>query len=209
MRQLKRAVGSPPDLVICTDACKGLDIVVGVVFPEAEYRECMRHLYGNFMKSFSGDVFTDHLYPAARSNTEGMFKWHMKKICEFAPEDIQYLQQHHSRLWYKCGFSEASKCDYLTNNVSKSFNSEIRKYKGLLMHELVDGLRELIMEKRHVRRMIGRKMEDGILSGVMKELNTISKQLKVVKVVAISDQDFAEVVGVLDWQPTKGSTRSR
>jgi hypothetical protein len=51
-------------------------------------------------------------------------------------------------LWYRCGFSEVSKCDYLTNNILESFNSQIRHLKGLLLHELVDGLRELIMEKR-------------------------------------------------------------
>ena len=52
MQQLHRAVGSPIGLVICTDACKGLEKAVGVVFPEVEYRECMRHMYSNFMKHY-------------------------------------------------------------------------------------------------------------------------------------------------------------
>ena len=52
MQQLHRAVGSPPGLVISTDACKGFETVVSVVFTEAEHRECMRHLYGNFMKQY-------------------------------------------------------------------------------------------------------------------------------------------------------------
>ena len=86
MQQLHRAIGTPDGLVICTDACKGLGTTVGAVFPQAEYRECMRHMYSNFMKHYQGDVFTDHLYPAARSYTEGLFKWHMKKIAEFAPD---------------------------------------------------------------------------------------------------------------------------
>ena len=72
----------------------------------------------------------------------------------------------------------------MTNNVFESFNSHIRILKGLLIHELVDGLREMIMHKRYRRRMIGRQMEDEILPNVMKELN--------IK-VSISDQDFAEV----------------
>lgn len=50
MLQLQRAVGTPEGLVIWTDACKGLETAVGDVLPTAEYRECMRHLYGNFMK---------------------------------------------------------------------------------------------------------------------------------------------------------------
>ena len=156
MVQLQRAIGTTGGLVICTDACKGLETTVGAVFPTTEYRECMRHLYGNFMKHFQGDVFTDHLYPAARSYTEYMFKWHIQKIFTAALDAVEYLEQHHNKIWYRCGFSEANKCDYLTNNVSKSFNAQIKHLKGLLLHELVDGLRELIMEKRYLRRKIGR-----------------------------------------------------
>ena len=105
MEQLQRAVGIPEGLAICTDACKGLETTVGVVFPTAEYRECMSHLYGNFMKSYQGDVFTEHLYPAARSYTEGLFRWHMKKIFEVAPDAIDFLEEHHNKLWYRSGFS--------------------------------------------------------------------------------------------------------
>jgi len=80
--------------------------------------------------------------------------------------------------------------DYLTNNVSESFNAQIRHLKGLLLHELVDGLRELIMEKMYLRKKIARQMEDGILPNMMKELNAISMNLQVVK-VARSDEDIA------------------
>ena len=74
------------------------------------------------MKHYSGDVFTEHLYPAARSYTEGLFKWHIQQIYEFAPGAIDFLERYHGRIWYRCAFSEESKCDYLTNNVSGSFN---------------------------------------------------------------------------------------
>jgi len=71
------------------------------------------------MKQYTGDVFTDHLYPAARNYTTGMFQWHMKKIFEFAPNIVEYLETHHSMIWYRRGFSENSKCDYCdTSGVS-------------------------------------------------------------------------------------------
>jgi len=63
--------------------------------------------------------------------------------------------------------------------------------KGLLLHELVDGLRELITEKRFLRK-IAREIRDGILPSVMKGLNAISNNLKVVKVTS-SDEDMTEV----------------
>ena len=80
MQNLHRAIRDPLGLVFCLDACKGLEKAMGAIFPHAENRECMRHLYQNFMKHYSCDVFTDHLYPAARSYIEGMFKWHIKNF---------------------------------------------------------------------------------------------------------------------------------
>jgi hypothetical protein len=53
MKQLHRAIGSPPGLVISSDACKGLETAIDLVFPNCENRECMRHLYANFMKKIS------------------------------------------------------------------------------------------------------------------------------------------------------------
>jgi hypothetical protein len=77
--------------------------------------------------------------------------------------------------------------------------------KGQLIHELVDGLRELIMEKRFLRRRVGRKMTTEILPNVIKELNVISNNLRVVK-VAVSDDDFAEVTLLDDWNNAKRHT---
>jgi len=77
--------------------------------------------------------------------------------------------------------------------------------KGLLIHELVDGIREMVMQKRYLRRKIGREMTDGILPNVIKKLNLITNNLKVVK-VAVSDENFVEVTLLDDWNNTKRHT---
>jgi transposase-like protein len=48
--QLCKAIGEPPNLAIHCDASKGLIAAVKNVFPQAEMRECFRHLMQNFMK---------------------------------------------------------------------------------------------------------------------------------------------------------------
>ena len=48
MTQLKKAIGDPPLLAVCTDACKGLENAVKRVFPKAEQRECFLHLMKKF-----------------------------------------------------------------------------------------------------------------------------------------------------------------
>jgi transposase-like protein len=40
MSQLKKAIGDLPLLAVCTDACKGLENAVKLVFPQADQRFC-------------------------------------------------------------------------------------------------------------------------------------------------------------------------
>ena len=61
------------------------------------------------------------------------------------------------------------------------------------------------MEKRFLRRKVGREIPEGILPNVIKKLNLISNHLKVVKVAA-SDEDFPEVTLLDDWNNTKRHT---
>jgi predicted metal-dependent peptidase len=84
----------------------------------------------------------------------------------------------------------------LTNNVSESFNAQIKKFKGLLLHELVDKIRELIMETRCRRKMIAMQWAaDGIVPKVISDLNLISSNITVIKIAAC-DVDVAEVTSL-------------
>ena len=47
MEQLKKVIGDPPLLGICSDVCKGLENAMKNVFPNAEQRECFYHMHKN------------------------------------------------------------------------------------------------------------------------------------------------------------------
>lgn len=76
MRQLHKAIGDVNPLAICTDACKGLEKVVHIVFEYAEQRECFWHLMKNFVKIFGGDGHS-HMYPTARSYRRTVWQEHI------------------------------------------------------------------------------------------------------------------------------------
>jgi hypothetical protein len=77
MEQLKKAIGDPPLLAICSDACKGLEIAVKTTFPNAEQRECFYHMVKIFQKHYKG---FGQIYPAARAYREDIFYEHIAKM---------------------------------------------------------------------------------------------------------------------------------
>jgi hypothetical protein len=104
MSQLKRAIGDPPLLAVCTDACKGLENAVKVVFPNAEKRECIKHLMQNLVKKFRGKVYS-RMWPAARAYEREIFDHHMSKIFAASVKVAPYLLEYHNLLWMRYIFS--------------------------------------------------------------------------------------------------------
>jgi hypothetical protein len=165
--------------VISTDAGKGIDSAVTQVFKNGvEHRECMRHLVANFQKRFRGEVFQKHLWPACRAFQRHRFEDHYNLMYEACPEAMKWIHENHKHLWTRHLFSEASKCDYVTNNIAETFNSWIRDEKSLPVVDLMDRIRQLCMDKMFLRRKIAKKLKDKILPNVMKDLNARSRGLK-------------------------------
>jgi hypothetical protein len=178
LQNLRRAIGHRNGLVIHTDACKGLELAVDNVFPGVEHRECMRHLAANFNKKFKGKVYTDNLWPASYTCSVKKHNYHMRQLYK-NPKVKEYLETHHSKLWARSQFSELSKVDYVHNNLAESFNSTIRKIKGLYVVDLLDKIRIEYIKKFHVRQGIAEAKFIGhiIIPSVLNELKTKTKGL--------------------------------
>uniref|UniRef100_A0A0A9ASX4 SWIM-type domain-containing protein n=1 Tax=Arundo donax TaxID=35708 RepID=A0A0A9ASX4_ARUDO len=179
--RLHVAIGSPPGLVISTDAGKGIDIAVTKVFTNGvEHRECMRYLVKNFQKRYRGDVFEQHLWPACRAYNEVKYDYHYNIMKTASPAAIKWIEDNHKHLWNRCKFSRASKCDYVTNNIAETFNIWIRHEKSLPVIPLMDRIRQLLMEKQDIRRRLASKLKGNILPHIIRDLNAKSRNLRFV-----------------------------
>ncbi|XP_048570132.1 uncharacterized protein LOC125551026 [Triticum urartu] len=176
MQQLHRAIGHLQTLAVCTDACKGLENAVKIVFPQAEQRECFRHLMANFKKKFHGDVF-GRMWPAAKAYRLETFNYHMGKIFEAEPAVSAYLCTYHNLKWMRCDFNTEIKCDYIHNNLAECFNSWIKGTKELPMDELADTIREKIMILVYRRRRIGEMLQGKMLPAIIQQINNRTRQL--------------------------------
>ncbi|CAO2168719.1 unnamed protein product [Urochloa humidicola] len=179
MKMLHKAIGSPIGLVLSTDVGKGIDQAVTKVFENGvEHRECMRHLVKNFQKRYSGEVFERHLWPASRVYRSELFEAHYNTMKEACPASMQWLELNHKQLWARSMFSTYSKVDYVTNNIAESFNNWIRDEKSLPVIDLMDRIRQMIMERYFTRARIAEKLTGKTIRSVVKEMNDKSRNLK-------------------------------
>eukprot|EP00267_Zea_mays_P051604 XP_020404572.1 uncharacterized protein LOC109944281 [Zea mays] len=180
LQNLRVVIGIPHGLVIHTDACKGLETVVEEVFPGVEHRECMRHLAANFGKIFKGKVYDDNLWPASLTYSLKKHNYHLSQLHAANPKVKDWFKKSHSKLWMRSKFNEVCKVEYVNNNLAESFNAKVRKIKGLHLVEMLDKIRQMLMEKFELRQRISAAKFVGhkIIPSVMKKLLTKTRGLK-------------------------------
>ena len=63
------------------------------------------------------------IYPTARAYREDIFYDNVAKMVSESSKEVQWLHDNHKLLWYRCGFNLEIKCDYITSNITESFNN--------------------------------------------------------------------------------------
>jgi len=93
------------------------------------------------------------------------------------PKAMTYIRQWHTKIWTRSQFWTHCKVGYVTNNLAECFNNWIKKFKGLNLDDLMDKIRQLVMDKWDVRRTISRKIQEIILPHIVKMLKEQSRNL--------------------------------
>ncbi|XP_066316053.1 uncharacterized protein [Miscanthus floridulus] len=86
-------------LAVCTDACKGLEAAMKTVFPQAEHRECFKHLMDNMKKKFRGAIYSKYMWLAARAYLLNKHEYFMSKVIAASAVVLPWLNEHHNLLW--------------------------------------------------------------------------------------------------------------
>ena len=177
---MRNIIGTPPGLAIHTDACKGLESAVEIVFPGVEHRECMRHLAHNFKKKFKGKVYDENLWPASYTCSKRKHEHHLRVLYAQNPLVKEYMDAHHGKVWSRSKFNEICKVDYVTSNLAECFNSKFKSVKGLLLWQAFDKMRQMIMIKMALRKRIAETQYVGhqMLPSLIKALHLKARGLK-------------------------------
>lgn len=96
------------------------------IFPDAEHRFCVRHLYQNFQKAgHKGETLKNDLWAIARSTNSPKWQYNMKKMKADSATAYEWVEELVPNTWIKAFFSDFPKCDMLLNNHSEVFNRYI------------------------------------------------------------------------------------
>ena len=105
-----------------SDRQKGLINDVAALFPEAQHRFCVRHLYQNFAKKWKGENLKNKLWAIVRSYNKIEWRKNMDDMKELNLEAYEYLEAIEPSSWCRAFFQELPKCDLLLNNNCEVFN---------------------------------------------------------------------------------------
>ncbi|XP_020271776.1 uncharacterized protein LOC109846946 [Asparagus officinalis] len=154
----------PHQLVIISDADKGIREAVREYFPEAIHSRCVLHLVENFrtklkdlgLKAKDTQVLGSLLQSACYKYTIAEWNDYMKEIYEMAPVAYEIVLCYSPENWANA-FFPGIRYGHVTSNVAESFNSWIREARLLRILQMVEHIRKQIMSRLNNRRIMADK----------------------------------------------------
>ncbi|KAL4582251.1 hypothetical protein LXL04_006795 [Taraxacum kok-saghyz] len=104
---------------------KGLVEAAKDVLPSVEHKQCARHVYANFKRTYNGLKYKSLLWAAATSTTEAAFEEKMQELKAINSNAYDQLMQREPHSWSMVFFVDGRACEDVENGISKSFNSVI------------------------------------------------------------------------------------
>ncbi|KAJ9540354.1 hypothetical protein OSB04_026860 [Centaurea solstitialis] len=108
-----------------TDRQKGIVPAMARVFPSAEHRFCIRHIYENMKKQWKGQVYKDQLWKCASATTVPQFKKCMDVLKAINKDAHKWLNEIPYHYWSRAHFTGRAHCDVLLNNMCEVFNRQL------------------------------------------------------------------------------------
>lgn len=132
--------------------CQGLIPALKELMPGAHHRNCVVHIWKNFIKQFKEADLRTMVFQCSRSTTEAEFKTNMIRLKAINEKAWSYLNNIEPSAWVKAYFSHWPKVDNITNNNCEIWNAKIVKHRDKPILTMLESLRCYCMT-----RMAGHK----------------------------------------------------
>ncbi|KAL4335956.1 hypothetical protein GQ457_07G018510 [Hibiscus cannabinus] len=161
-----------------SDKQKGLMEGISELFPNAEHRTCVRHLYSNFKNrsGFQGKTLKDALWKAARATYMKEFIDSMTQMRAISEEAFEWLQKKDPAQWSKSHFATHCKSDMLLNNMCESFNKIILEARDKPILTMLEIIRCKIMNRFAKKAEEAQKIVGPLCPKIQKKIDALIVQ---------------------------------
>ncbi|XP_004953070.1 uncharacterized protein LOC101779108 [Setaria italica] len=169
-------VGDGTDWVFISDQKKGILKAVSYWAPQAEHRNCARHIYANWKQHFSDKEWQKKFWRCAKAPCIMLFNRARERLAGETREGAQAIlntrPQHWSRAWFRLG----SNCDSVDNNLCGSFNKWIVEARFFPVITMLETIRRKVMARIHDNRTKSESWVTKICPNILKKLNVYITQ---------------------------------
>ncbi|KAK3190002.1 hypothetical protein Dsin_029563 [Dipteronia sinensis] len=114
----------------------------------------------------------------------------MANIRDVSMDARLWLNKIKTKHWSRHAFDPSIKCDHVTNNMTKSFNSMLGDHRAKTYLNLVEFIRRMV-----IRRFQERKEECGrwkieISPNVISKVLKVSQEIRILKLINVGDEEY-------------------
>ena len=151
---------------------------VHTLLPEAEHRQCCRHIYENWRKCGKDLRLQRFFWFIARSYTPGMFNYNMDELKNYDPGAHASLIKTKPETWSRAFFKIGSYCNDNLNNLCESFNKTIREPRKKPLLDMLEEIRRQCMTRNYNRSKMAKDRKTRFTPKTHKELDRVEKKSK-------------------------------
>ncbi|XP_057775377.1 uncharacterized protein LOC130994346 [Salvia miltiorrhiza] len=131
-----------------SDQQKGLQNAVAALAPQAEHRNCARHIYMNWKKVHKGQSLKNLFFRAVYATYEADFKIAVQDMKIESPAAFDDFMARDTTKFCKAFISTYPKSDSVDNNISECFNGYILNAWGKHVIHMLEEIRSSLMVRQ-------------------------------------------------------------
>lgn len=151
---------------------------ISTILPEAEHRQCCRHIHENWRKGGKDKRLQKLFWFIAKSYTPGQFNHYMGVMKEYDSGAFNSLVSTKPETWSRAFFRLGSYCNDNLNNLSESFNKTIREARKKPLLDMLEDIRQQCMTRNYSRSNLAKKLKTRFTKKVHMELDRVEKNSK-------------------------------
>jgi hypothetical protein len=165
-------VGEGDDWVFISDQQKGILTAVQKWAPNAEHRNCARHIYANWRKKHKKKEWQKKFWACAKAPCVTLFNLAKARLAQHTPAEVKAIMNtdphHWSRAWFRLG----SNCDSVDNNMCETFNKWIVEARFFPIITMLETIRRKVMVRIQSNRSKALSWNTVICPNILKKLNS-------------------------------------